>query len=216
MSAEHIMPCQNHQSRTCLRLDEVEGMTLYVPFNLDGLEVKRVQTSKFKAEYKEMVDYGVERACQHYLKYAVEYGAADEVMGYLGRVLNINANEANMAKTKAAQKEAVETETKASKKAKAEKPAETTKSGKGKAKPDLKVVSDPDIIPLKKSKAKGDKTKRTVATAFRELIMEGKLTDEKIFAKVQAEFGLDDSRKSYVKWYRNDLKNKGQNPPEPK
>lgn len=57
--------------------------------------------------------------------------------------------------------------------------------------------------------------KRTSAAAFRELIMAGKLTDDKIFASVQAEFGLSDDKKSYVKWYRNELTKKGLSPPPP-
>lgn len=70
-----------------------------------------------------------------------------------------------------------------------------------------------------KSKTKGPlKIARamTAAQRFKELIMEGKLSDDKIFAKVQKEFDLDDSKKSYVKWYRNDLKKRGENPPEAK
>ena len=46
--------------------------------------------------------------------------------------------------------------------------------------------------------------------------MEGKLTDDQIFAKVQKEFNLDDNKRSYVKWYRNDLNKKGMNPPAAK
>ena len=51
---------------------------------------------------------------------------------------------------------------------------------------------------------------------FKTLIMEGKLTDAQIFAKVQKEFGLDDNKRSYVKWYRNDLVKKGEKPPAAK
>lgn len=57
---------------------------------------------------------------------------------------------------------------------------------------------------------------RTVASAFQELIRQGKLTDDQIFAKVQAEFGLDDKKRSYVSWYRNYLRKKGENVPDAK
>lgn len=56
----------------------------------------------------------------------------------------------------------------------------------------------------------------SAAQLFRDLIMEGKLTDDEIFRQVQEEFGLDDNRRAYVAWYRNSLKKKGENPPEPK
>jgi len=51
---------------------------------------------------------------------------------------------------------------------------------------------------------------------FQDLIMAGKLTDDQIFEKVQAEFGLDEKKRGYVKWYRNHLKKQGANPPEAK
>jgi hypothetical protein len=67
-----------------------------------------------------------------------------------------------------------------------------------------------------KPAAAADKAKKPSAGArFCELIMANKLTDDEIFAKVKAEFGLDDKKRSYVGWYRNDLKKKGQNPPAP-
>lgn len=64
---------------------------------------------------------------------------------------------------------------------------------------------------------KTDTSKKPSAAArIRDLIMEGKLTDDKIFETVQKEFGLDDGKRGYVAWYRNDLKKKGMNPPAPK
>lgn len=57
--------------------------------------------------------------------------------------------------------------------------------------------------------------KPSASSMFCELIMAGELTDDEIFAKVQAAFGLDDGKKSYTKWYRNDLRKKGKNPPGP-
>lgn len=52
-------------------------------------------------------------------------------------------------------------------------------------------------------------SKPSAASRFRELILAGTLEDDEIFKKVQAEFDLDDSRRSYVDWYRKDLKKKG-------
>jgi len=57
---------------------------------------------------------------------------------------------------------------------------------------------------------------KSAAAMFQGLILEGKLTDDEIFAAVQEQFGLDDKKRSYVGWYRNKLKKDGQNPPEGK
>ena len=51
---------------------------------------------------------------------------------------------------------------------------------------------------------------------FKTLIMEGRFTDDKIFEKVQAKFGLDEKKRAYVAWYRNDLAKKGETPPAAK
>jgi len=55
----------------------------------------------------------------------------------------------------------------------------------------------------------------SAASMFKTLIMEGKLADDQIFKKVADKFNLDDSKRGYVKWYRNYLQKKGQNPPAP-
>ena len=60
----------------------------------------------------------------------------------------------------------------------------------------------------------------SASSRFKELIMANAsakkpLTDDEIFAKVAAEFNLDDSKRTYVAWYRNDLRKKGENPPDP-
>ena len=51
---------------------------------------------------------------------------------------------------------------------------------------------------------------------FKELIISGELTDDKIFEQVKAQFGLDDSKRSYVAWYRNNLRKKGVKVPDGK
>ena len=49
---------------------------------------------------------------------------------------------------------------------------------------------------------------RTVSTVARELIVAGK-TNLEVWAVIQKEFDLDDSKKSYPAWYRSDCKRKG-------
>lgn len=69
----------------------------------------------------------------------------------------------------------------------------------------------------KKTGAKVPREQReTASSMFRELIMAGKLTDDQIFAKVQAKYGLDDGKRNYVTWYRYQLRKQGKKPPEGK
>ena len=88
-------------------------------------------------------------------------------------------------------------------------------SGTTKEKPSAQTkLNQPKKVVKEKSEKKvaGGKdkvSKPSAANMFKELIMAGKLTDGKIFEAVQKEFGLDDSKKGYVKWYRNDMIKKG-------
>jgi hypothetical protein len=50
---------------------------------------------------------------------------------------------------------------------------------------------------------------KSVSAAFKGLILEGKLSDDKIFAAVKKQFGIDDSKRGYVQWNRNWLKKEG-------
>lgn len=61
----------------------------------------------------------------------------------------------------------------------------------------------------KKAPAVAGERKPTASQMFQELIMAGNLTDDKIFEKVQAKFGLDEKKRGYVKWYRAHLKKLG-------
>jgi len=60
----------------------------------------------------------------------------------------------------------------------------------------------------KKQPAAKKDSKRTVSTVARELIVAGK-TNLEVWAVIQKEFDLDDSKKSYPAWYRSDCKRKG-------
>jgi hypothetical protein len=70
----------------------------------------------------------------------------------------------------------------------------------------------------KKTASKGGEKapRESAAGMFCELIMAGNLTDDKIFEKVQAKFGLSDDKRKYVAWYRNKLTKDGKKPPAAK
>jgi hypothetical protein len=75
------------------------------------------------------------------------------------------------------------------------KPAPTAKSAAKAAKPaPAKLAAKP--------------TRRTVTSAATELLLAGK-TNAEVWAAIQAEFQLDDSKKHYPNWYRNQLRRKG-------
>lgn len=66
-----------------------------------------------------------------------------------------------------------------------------------------------------KSRQPGEK-RESAAQMFQDLIMEGKKTDDQIFAAVKAKYKLDDKKRSYVAWYRNKLTKDGKKPPAAK
>lgn len=200
-----IVACCDHQRRTCLQVERLDGTTKYIPLDIvGGLRVQTMSTSEFDRRYQPMVNYPAEKACQLYLGYSQNIGASKEALEYLGQVINVSKQEFEMATKK--QQAASQPEEKRTTKGRretngAEKPA---KAGRRAVDPVVKV-------PAKKT---GEKM--SAAQMFQDLIMQGKLTDDQIFEKVQAEFGLDEKKRGYVKWYRNHLKKQGKNPPEPK
>lgn len=69
-----------------------------------------------------------------------------------------------------------------------------------------KKAAPKKATPVKaKTTAKSGTQKESAAAMFKRLITEGKLNDDQIFAQVQKAHGLDDSKRSYVAWYRRDL-----------
>ena len=173
------------QGRTCIQVKRDISTVTYVPMDVSGFHLTYMPVQKFDERYKLLEKYPVEKACAHYARYAVDYGATQDVLDYLGRVVTITEEQATMAKAKLAAKST----------GAAESGAPST---------------------AKKSKAAGGEKKESASGLFKTLILEGKLTDEQIFSKVQEKFGLDDKKRGYVAWYRNHLKKSGLNPPEPK
>lgn len=204
-----IIPCYDRQRRTCVQVERTGTHVKYIPLDVnEGLQVLTATANEFDQRYEPMVNYPAEKACQLFLNYSQTIGATKEALGYLGQIVNVSKQEADMATTKktAATEKAAATKT-AAKKAAPAKPAKTVevKAGRRAVDPVVKV-------PAKKT---GEK-KMSAAQMFQDLIMQGKLTDDQIFEKVQAQFGLDEKKRGYVKWYRNHLKKQGANPPEAK
>lgn len=186
---------------TVIELERTEDKVRYIPFDGEnGLRILEMKIANFDKTYKPLPDYPVERAAKLYLSYAGHLGATLEAMTHLGKFTKITQGEIAMAtnKTTPAKKEPA--------KKSSRKVEESTKPTKTAAK-----VSDKKPV-----KAATSDKKHSAAQMFKDLIMEGKLTDQQIFHKVQAEFNLDDSRAGYVAWYRNNLQKSGHNPPPTK
>ena len=198
-----IIPCYDRQRRTCIQVERTGTHVKYIPLDVnEGLQVMTATANEFDQRYEPMVNYPAEKACQLFLNYSQTIGATKEALGYLGQIVNVSKQEADMATTKktAATEKAAATKT-AAKKAAPAKPAPAKAAAKPAAKPAAK---------------KDGEKKMSAAQMFQDLIMQGKLTDDQIFEKVQAQFGLDEKKRGYVKWYRNHLRKQGANPPEAK
>lgn len=182
---------------TCIELSRQAGVVKFIPLDILGMEVREMSSQEFDRTYKPIEDYPVEKAAKLYAEYATQLGGTPEAMKALADIIPLTSKEIEMATAKKATSAKPETKSKpAAKSAKAP------------------VVTKGSKAPAAKKEA-GEK-KPSAANMFKELIMEGKKTDDQIFAAVQKAFGLDDNKRSYVKWYRNDLTKKGMNPPAAK
>lgn len=200
------VPCRDFNGRTCIQVSRDNGRIKYIPLDVgEGLRVLQASSAEFDNRYKPMVNYPVERAVQLYLGYARDIGITKEALEFLGQTVDIPNRESIMATMEKRQGAA---------NAAKEKRATTRREINGAAEPAKagRRAVDPVVKPTKHT---GEK-RESAAQLFQDLIMAGKLTDEKIFAKVQEKFGLDDSKRGYVKWYRSHLRKQGKNPPEAK
>jgi len=203
--------CFDREQRTCLVVSQDAEVTKFIPLETEsGLCICTTSTIQFTERFRTVPNHSLSKGAAVYARYAREVGATPEVMAFLGHFTSLTPQEVAMATNrKKTNDETTATKKVAAKEKVAAKSPKIEKSIKG-----LK----PTEAPAKKTespKPSGEK-KLTASKMFQDLIMEGKLTDAKIFEKVQAKFGLDDSKFSYVKWYRNDLKKRGMNPPEAK
>lgn len=196
---------QDFNSRTCIKVDEVDGTVFAVPLDIEGLKVVTFNATDFNQIYKLMPNYPIGKACGLYLSYAKTLGAEPGVLEYFDKFITVPEEDRIMATTKQREKSLFDADTKKTrapkeKAVKAEKPMKPIKEAK----------------PTKVSKATPTDGPKSAAQMFKDLIMEGKLSDDQIFAQVQVAFGLDDSKRSYVQWYRNKMQKDGLNPPAKK
>lgn len=205
--------CADFNRHTCLELFRDEANVHYIPLSIeDGLDIAVAERSEFDGRYKPIENYPADKAAKLYAEYALHVGATREAMQYLAKLCPILEKEIEMATTKkaavAAKKATTAATTKANAKVKA--PAKKPVAAKTPAKKAAPTSKSPAQKVVRDSSEK----KESAAQLFQDLIMEGKLTDDKIFAKVQAKYGLDEKKRGYVRWYRNHLAKQGMNPPD--
>lgn len=228
MQNSQVVPYYDDQRRTCIQVERKNGAVKFIPLVVSGgLKIQKLPELEFDRRYQPMVNYPAEKACQLYLGYSQNIGASREVLEYLGRIVNVSKQEFEMA----AKKQQVADEKKVA-------PRRITEASPRKiATPKIsKMESNPyeepgpkptktraakpmkavEPEPASKPASKPGERKPSAAQMFQDLIMAGKLTDDQIFEKVQAEFGLDEKKRGYVKWYRSHLRKQGKNPPDAK
>lgn len=212
----------DYYRHTCLELSRTETTVTYIPLGDGTLDVHTAGIESFEEEFMHvMPDYPVEKAAQLYVQFGLHLGATPAAMKELGRFVNISKKEYDMATAKPVTEGATKTKpAPAVKNPPAAKKA-TTAAAKPAAKADDPAAKK--TAPAAKPAAKTAPAKRepverkpSAASRFQDLIMEGKLTDDEIFAAVKKEFSLSDEKRSYVSWYRNHLIKKGKNPPAAK
>lgn len=195
--------CADRTRRTCLALSGRGSTVEFIPLSIEnGFNIEAMPSKTFEELFTQLDDYPVERCASLYAQYAMSVGASPEALEALGRLTKLSEKEIQMATAKKAS-----TTEKAVKAVKTVVDKLTTKTEKP-----VKAAKTEKAVAEKPAKAKGP----SASQMFKDLIMAGNLSDQKIFEKVQTAFGLDDKKFSYVAWYRKDLAKKGMNPPEAK
>lgn len=94
----------DHQGRTCLQLKRDVSTVTYVKMDTKGLHLTYASVAEFDGRYRPIKtadgEYDVVKAVQHYVTYAKDYGATQDVLDFLGRVVKLKEEEIDMAKKK--------------------------------------------------------------------------------------------------------------------
>lgn len=186
----------NSKLKSCIRLHESDDHVLYVILDMArGLVIERLRATTFYVGFRPITTIGGPTdTIKKFAALARYIGSDHDTLTVLSRITPIPQEDMTMAIARKVAREAKKTEQAA--------------AAKGAAKKDgAKSTS---------AKKSGSTTPVSAASQFQALIMKGTMTDEQIFKAVQTQFGLSDSKRGYVQWYRNYLKKNGKNPPAAK
>lgn len=234
--------CADRHRNTCIELSR-DGGVRYIALMPSGIILAEMPISKFDDTYVlKQLDYPVDKAARNYISFARNLGASKEVVSELVKLIPEDiSKEIKMIAEKRDMNDRIKEAKTASKKKSDEQKPPTTKErdmmkkaffGDKKAAVTLAKPAKAAKATAPKKSAKAEKPtkaekpakasstskekKPSASQMFCDLIMGGKLTDEQIFKKVQDAFGLDDNKRSYVKWYRNNLIKQGKKVPAAK
>lgn len=192
--------CVDHNRHSCIAFPKPHAVE-YIPLSIEGLSLEQTTSDEFFKLYKQLENYPPEKAAKLYTEFALEAsGATIEVMQKLATLINVTEKEIQMATAKKSTIKEPVSKTK---------PATKKVATKSVEKPVAKKVAAAKPVAKEKPAKKSADGKPSCAERFRELIAEGKLDDDAIFAKVQKEYDLDGSKRRYVNFYRFDCKRKG-------
>ena len=202
VKAKDLAPSQvyiDFNRKTCIEVLRAEGTVSYIPFETDDLIAIHEDTARsFDKRFKMLDGYPVERAAKLYLAYAANLGITRDALARLSHFAQIKEGEFVMA--------AATTKKEAPVKKVAAKPEPLVPKAKKEVAAPTPPAKPAKAEPAKKDAPAAKAPRVSAAQRFKDLIMEGKLTDKQIFLKVQGEFNLDDAKSGYVAWYRNWLK----------
>lgn len=210
-SVELVMDAEG---RTAIKLSEEKTEVAFIPMAAEGLYVTYTSPSVFRTRYphsqhdpkspRSLQGATVMAAARCFVVHSTFCGAEPRAVEALEQLVPITKHEKERIHEMSTKKPEPTTKTKPTK-AKPEKTVSTTSKASA-AKPAKSTSSKPD----------GERKPKPSVT-FRELIIQGKLTDDQIFAEVQKRHPeVTEDKRSYVAWYRNDLRKKGENPPAQK
>jgi hypothetical protein len=199
------------QGRTAIAVgvaknDEVR----YIPMDSGGCYVYYMAQPKFRITYQHsqkdpaspasLVGTDVAHAARTYVVHMTYAGGSEEALEELGKLTTITSLERETIMKKNEDKKA----------------AQPRVAGAGVANT-AGVKKGPKASKEPKAPKESKEKKLRPADTFRELVMKGGITDDQIFAAVQKKHPeVTKEKRSYVTWYRNDLRKKGENPPAPK
>lgn len=218
---------QDRQRRTCIVIDSDNED--YVLVKLDtclGLRIYTMPVSQFEDTYSEIKDYPIHKSIEQYAEFARFCGAAQDVIDSFNSILDAEENkgiDVSLTRLKLQQVKLLDADKPAQKQSDKQDsdtpPWDDTPSTELSSKPTTKgsttMAKQSTKAATKVPSGQAANTasikqpRRSAASMFKDLILTGQFTDDEIFAAVQKEFGLDDSKRHYVAYYRRELKNKG-------
>ena len=212
-----------------IKISNERGLIQLVQLTQTGLDLVEFTPDEYQTFYKELPTFPLKKAAELFFEYSKYLGADEHSLLALSKFATPPTKEVTkMAVNKkkeqpvkeppvAEKKVATKTKTTTTKKPTAQPKAEVVKpEPKASAKkPAAKSEPKPSVTKKSTVKHATDEDYKSVSQMFQALVRAGGQTDNEIFLAVQRKFGLDDSKKGYVQWWRSNLRRKGEKIPDP-